>query len=244
MEAHHLLTLLSLAAGIILSGNEISQILSILLIYYGGSGHRPRWIAVGVGCSAISCLVLALPHAIYGPGQDALALTKEHLNASLIARGATGHKNDLPTCSREGRPESCDEESLDDTSAVPRLLVFFSQFILGIGTTLYYGLGQTYMDDNTKKKNTPMLLGSLLIRCDSFMGSSVLRPYFYIDTYLIRWPYFEHVLHANSFRYEHSLRKVNKIRNNYDTSLLPICQTRRSVFNFELFYTDCLRPVD
>ncbi|XP_011500421.1 PREDICTED: solute carrier organic anion transporter family member 5A1 [Ceratosolen solmsi marchali] len=149
----------SRTTGIILSGNEISQILSILLIYYGGSGHRPRWIAVGVGCSAISCLVLALPHVIYGPGQDALALTKEHLNSSLLADDLAGRKSNLPTCSNDSRPESCDVDGLTDTSVAPRLLVFFSQFILGIGTTLYYGLGQTYMDDNTKKKNTPMLLG-------------------------------------------------------------------------------------
>ncbi|XP_014214478.1 solute carrier organic anion transporter family member 4C1-like [Copidosoma floridanum] len=147
----------SRTTGIIMSGNEISQILSVLLIYYGNAGHRPRWIAVGVFCSALSCLVLALPHFIYGPGQDALALTREYLNASLVSH--PGKTTDLPVCSRASQPEACDEESLTDTSIVPRLLVFFSQFILGIGTTLYYGLGQTYMDDNTKKKNVPMLLG-------------------------------------------------------------------------------------
>ncbi|XP_058794444.1 solute carrier organic anion transporter family member 74D [Phymastichus coffea] len=148
----------SRTTGIILSGNEISQILSILLIYYGGSGHRPRWIAIGVACSALSCLILALPHFIYGPGQDALALTREYLNSTILSTGIL-KKNELPICSKFSRPERCDEDSLTDTSIIPRLLVFFSQFILGIGTTLYYGLGQTYMDDNTKKKNTPMLLG-------------------------------------------------------------------------------------
>ncbi|XP_014214479.1 solute carrier organic anion transporter family member 4C1 [Copidosoma floridanum] len=150
----------SRTTGIIMSGNEISQILSVLLIYYGNAGHRPRWLAVGVFCSALSCLVLALPHFIYGPGQDALALTREYLNASLVSY--PGKTTDLPVCSRASQPEACDEESLTDTSIVPRLLVFFSQFILGIGTTLYYGLGQTYMDDNTKKKNVPMLLGFTL----------------------------------------------------------------------------------
>lgn len=144
--------------GIILSGNEISQILSVLLIYYGGSGHRPRWIAIGVACSALSCLVLALPHFIYGPGQDALALTREYLNGTLA-----NSTSKAPTCSVDPQPEKCNENTMLDTSLAPRLMVFFSQFILGIGTTLYYGLGQTYMDDNTKKKNTPMLLGTNLI---------------------------------------------------------------------------------
>ena len=147
----------SRTTGLILSGNEISQILSLILTYYGGSGHRPRWIAVGVGLSAFSCLVLALPHFLYGPGRDALALTKEHLDQTLL--NATMVPKDLVICPRVVQPEHCDEETLLDVSILPRLLVFLSQFILGIGTTLYYGLGQTYLDDNTKKKNTPMLLG-------------------------------------------------------------------------------------
>lgn len=33
-----------------------------------------------------------------------------------------------------------------------------SQFVLGIGNTMYFALGQTYLDDNTKKTNTPMML--------------------------------------------------------------------------------------
>ncbi|CAK9823948.1 Solute carrier organic anion transporter family member 74D [Anthophora retusa] len=147
----------SRTTGLILSGNEISQVLSLILTYYGGSGHRPRWIAVGVGLSAVSCLVLALPHFLYGPGRDALALTKEYLDQTLL--NASTIPDDLAICSRVVRPEHCDEETMLDVSVLPRLLVFLSQFILGIGTTLYYGLGQTYLDDNTKKKNTPMLLG-------------------------------------------------------------------------------------
>ncbi|XP_043494438.1 solute carrier organic anion transporter family member 74D isoform X2 [Polistes fuscatus] len=147
----------SRTTGLILSGNEISQILSLILTYYGGSGHRPRWIAVGVGLSALSCLILALPHFIFGPGRDAMALTKEYLDQTLL--NATTVPRDIAICPRMNEPEHCDDEALLDVSLLPRLLVFLSQFILGIGTTLYYGLGQTYLDDNTKKKNTPMLLG-------------------------------------------------------------------------------------
>ncbi|OAD56261.1 Solute carrier organic anion transporter family member 4C1 [Eufriesea mexicana] len=146
----------SRTTGLILSGNEISEILSLILTYYGGSGHRPRWMAIGVGLSALSCLVLALPHFLYGPGRDALALTKEYLDQTLL--NATTVSQDLTICPRVVKPDRCEEETLLDVSVLPRLLVFLSQFILGIGTTLYYGLGQTYLDDNTKKKNTPMLL--------------------------------------------------------------------------------------
>jgi len=62
-----------------MTGNEMSQIIfSLVLAYYGGRGHRPRWMAAGVLISAASCFVLASPHFFYGPGSDALSLTEEH----------------------------------------------------------------------------------------------------------------------------------------------------------------------
>lgn len=58
-------------------------------------------------------------------------------------------------------PEDCplDNETDLEFTWLPAGLVFLSQFVLGVGTTLYFSLGQTYLDDNTKKTNTPMLLG-------------------------------------------------------------------------------------
>lgn len=44
----------------------------------------------------------------------------------------------------------------------PQLLLFVAQFISGIGGSLYYTLGVSYMDDNTKKSKTPALLSKLL----------------------------------------------------------------------------------
>lgn len=55
--------------------------------------------------------------------------------------------------------ETHDQECGDEIeSIVPLVLIFISQFVLGIGNTMYYALGQTYLDDNTKKANTPILL--------------------------------------------------------------------------------------
>lgn len=238
-----------------LSGNEISQILlSLLLTYFGGRGNRPRWIAWGVAISAISCFILAVPHLLYGPGSEALSLTKEHLSylqasVSLLEEQAAfnltnstysmtlsgkkldelmQNKNKNNECSKiffqgyilywntlgtnktnwsvvncsifcligwewqniediicyllgsgrgnvalctavENEPSSDDGDTCSashdtDTkdgnySMVPIMLVFLSQFVLGIGTTLYYALGQIYLDDNTRKTNTPLLLG-------------------------------------------------------------------------------------
>lgn len=40
------------------------------------------------------------------------------------------------------------------------IYIFMSQFVSGIGTTLFSILGITYLDDNVKRKQTPMLIGT------------------------------------------------------------------------------------
>lgn len=59
-------------------------------------------------------------------------------------------------CIDEDLTKKCEDEI---ESILPLILIFLSQFVLGVGNTLYYALGQTYLDDGvTKKKNTPILL--------------------------------------------------------------------------------------
>lgn len=78
--------LLNQFVGLILSGNEISQILlSVILAYIGGNSNRPRFIAIGVIFCALSCFILASPHFIYGAGEDALKLTKEYADATNVS---------------------------------------------------------------------------------------------------------------------------------------------------------------
>ncbi|XP_073992064.1 organic anion transporting polypeptide 33Ea isoform X2 [Rhodnius prolixus] len=150
----------SKTTGMMLSGNEISQILlSLLLSYIGGQRNRPLWLAWGVCCSALSCYVLALPHFIYGPGEKALSLTQEYIVSHGINQTSLDLKERMGLCSEDSTPKDC---NAGDYSALPPVLIFLSQFILGIGTTLYYSLGQTYIDDNTKKTKTPMILGLTL----------------------------------------------------------------------------------
>ncbi|KAF4523686.1 hypothetical protein B566_EDAN006057 [Ephemera danica] len=75
----------SRTTGLMLSGNEISQVLlALILTYFGGRGNRPVWIAWGVSISAVSCFILVLPHLIYGPGSEALALTREYIDAAAL----------------------------------------------------------------------------------------------------------------------------------------------------------------
>lgn len=54
--------------------------------------------------------------------------------------------------------DECDEVF----SYLPLVLIFMSQFVLGIGNTLYYSLGQSYLDDNTHHGKTPLMLAYAL----------------------------------------------------------------------------------
>lgn len=149
-------------SGLILSGNEVSQILlSVVLAYFGGQRNRPRFIAWGVICCSISCFILAAPHFIFGAGEDALRVTKEWLESSnsttRIDNSTADHlfRKSNRLCMLDSLEKECNGEI---ESILPLVLIFISQFVLGVGNTLYYALGQTYLDDNTKKTNTPLLL--------------------------------------------------------------------------------------
>lgn len=125
----------------------------------GGQRNRPRWISTGVFFCAISCFVLALPHALYGAGDEALKYTKEYgitlaLNETELQ--LLKQRNYALCMSRSNVNETCEKS---EPYITPLILIFVSQFVLGIGNSLYYSLGQTYLDDNVKKTKTPMLLG-------------------------------------------------------------------------------------
>lgn len=47
-------------------------------------------------------------------------------------------------------------------SYVPLFMIFISQFVLGIGNTLYLSLGQSYLDDSTHQKRSPMVFAYAL----------------------------------------------------------------------------------
>ena len=57
-------------------------------------------------------------------------------------------------------PSDCNQGA-GTTHSGARLFIFASQFIAGVGTTLFNTLGITYLDDNVKKKHSPMFLGRI-----------------------------------------------------------------------------------
>lgn len=66
----------SKTTGIIMSATEIGQIGgALLLTYYGGQGHRPKWIACGMLVFAVASILCATPHFIFI--DDSLLVTSQ-----------------------------------------------------------------------------------------------------------------------------------------------------------------------
>ncbi|XP_076068296.1 solute carrier organic anion transporter family member 74D-like isoform X2 [Oratosquilla oratoria] len=154
--------------GSILAGNDISQALfSILVAYFGNYGHRPRWMAIGGFSAAISCFLAGSSHFLYGPGEEAEFLantaqdpTLTNVSSTLASAGSEGlcHEPFHQTCEVE-------DVARADFEVVPAVLLFVSQFMLGICISITYSIGYTYLDDNIDKRETPFYYAiSMILR--------------------------------------------------------------------------------
>lgn len=176
----------SKTTGIIMSATEIGQIgSSLLLTYYGGQGHRPKWIAWGMVLFAASSFTCSLPHFIYG---DQLIRANELLVDGVSAGGPTLalHGNDSQpvnnpnVCQRTDEPYEwtagdkwppaarddarCSSDSEQDShpriqsrvTTVVLAIFFISLLGVGMGQTAVYTLGIPYIDDNVASRESPL----------------------------------------------------------------------------------------
>ncbi|RXG68111.1 Solute carrier organic anion transporter family member 5A1 [Armadillidium vulgare] len=165
---------------IMLAGNDVSQILlSILVAYYGNYGNRPKWLGIGVLSASFSCFLAAVPHFIYGPGEDAVMLAQSFSttssNSSTGAQSTITNKNDLCYAPYIG---DCSEGGSDFNSGYigPVIILFISEFFVGIAVTVFYSIGLIYLDDNVNKKDSPfyffnrfLVLTCVLLVCGFFI---------------------------------------------------------------------------
>ncbi|GLG94703.1 Solute carrier organic anion transporter family member 2B1, partial [Gryllus bimaculatus] len=113
--------------------------------YLGRQGHKPHMVAVATILMSIALLGRLLPHWVYGPGQDALELTKEYGDAALLLSNSSG---------------SLAQDDCSDSGSLgaPSIFFFTSSVLLGVSTSVYWTLGVSYLDDNTLKDKAPLAL--------------------------------------------------------------------------------------
>lgn len=162
--------------GIIMSATEIGQIgSSLLLTYYGGQGHRPKWIAWGMVLFAISSFTCSLPHFIYGRqlinANDLSGITKE----PNICKPPSLDMDPIVTYDMCGNTTSGSapynshlyqtgdfvlEHRIQPSVTKIVLAIFFISLLgVGMGQTAVYTLGIPFIDDNVASKESPLYFG-------------------------------------------------------------------------------------
>lgn len=48
---------------------------SLIVAYFGNTGHKTRWVACGIIMGSISCFLRYTPHLLYGPGEEAVLIS-------------------------------------------------------------------------------------------------------------------------------------------------------------------------
>lgn len=128
----------SYQSGLIASSYDVAACLCLTFVsYFGGTGHKPRWLGGGVLVMGAGSLVFALPHFTAG---------------AYEADGAEG----VGTC-RANRSEACRDRAPGLSGY--RLVFMLGQFLHGVGATPLYTLGVTYLDENVKSSYSPVYIG-------------------------------------------------------------------------------------
>lgn len=128
----------SYQAGLIASSYDIAACLCLAFVsYFGGTGHKPRWLGWGVLVMALGSLVFALPHFTTPPYQVSVS---EH--AGMCSGNRTS-----PCLERDGGLSGY------------RYVFMLGQFLHGVGATPLYTLGVTYLDENVKSNYAPVYIG-------------------------------------------------------------------------------------
>ncbi|KAL7734099.1 hypothetical protein ACLKA6_011781 [Drosophila palustris] len=185
----------SKTTGFLLSASEMGQIsTAMLLTYFAGRGHRPRWIACGMVLFSIAAFACALPHFIFGDQlmQSSVFLKPQASLASSSSSSLWSSAPDPNLCVLGGNStvagsECTEERQLEQAShtkiTVIVLCIFFGSLLSsGIGQTAVATLGIPYIDDNVGSKQSPMYMAVTI-------GMRILGPAsgFIVGSFCTRW---------------------------------------------------------
>uniref|UniRef100_A0A663MSX2 Solute carrier organic anion transporter family member n=1 Tax=Athene cunicularia TaxID=194338 RepID=A0A663MSX2_ATHCN len=141
--------------GIINGSFEIGNLLLIAFVsYFGAKLHRPRIIALGCTILSFGCLLISLPHFLFG---------RYHIESSI---SQWENFSVMPLClANQSLFSLPTEEPSTECEKEPRSLlwifVMVGNIVRGMGETPIMPLGISYLEDFAKAENSPFYLGCL-----------------------------------------------------------------------------------
>ncbi|XP_006873453.1 PREDICTED: solute carrier organic anion transporter family member 4A1 [Chrysochloris asiatica] len=124
-------------SGLVASSYDIAACLCLIFVsYFGGSGHKPRWLGWGVLLMGLGSFIFALPHFTAGRYEVEVA-------------------EDVATC-RGNLSTPCTDQASGLSHY--RLVFMLGQTLHGVGATPLYTLGVTYLDENVKSNHSPVYI--------------------------------------------------------------------------------------
>ncbi|RLW01722.1 hypothetical protein DV515_00007765, partial [Chloebia gouldiae] len=141
--------------GIINGSFEIGNLLLIAFVsYFGAKLHRPRIIALGCTVLSFGCLLISLPHFLFGRYHIESSISKRE-NVSVMPLCLVNQNlSSLPT---EEPSTECEKEP----GSLLWIFVMVGNIVRGMGETPIMPLGISYLEDFAKAENSPFYLACL-----------------------------------------------------------------------------------
>lgn len=128
----------SYQTGLVASSYDIAACACLAFVsYFGGTGHKPRWLGWGTLIMALGSLVFALPHF-----------------TAPSYRTSVSEQTELCSASRSG---PCQDEGAGQSTY--RFVFMLAQLLHGVGATPLYTLGVTYLDESVRSNYAPVYIG-------------------------------------------------------------------------------------
>ncbi|XP_072041912.1 solute carrier organic anion transporter family member 5A1-like [Amphiura filiformis] len=155
----------SSTAGSLLIIDDVVQLALIFFVsYFGHNAHRPRILSVGGILYGVGLIICAMPHyvtepldpasVIFGSDQFSSSTSTYEDGLCIVATG------DLVNISDSAR-NACDDGDNGRTSSISLLLI--GRALTGVGSSTFYPLAFSYLDDGLSKHQLPTYTTLLFI---------------------------------------------------------------------------------
>uniref|UniRef100_A0A914X3C3 Major facilitator superfamily (MFS) profile domain-containing protein n=1 Tax=Plectus sambesii TaxID=2011161 RepID=A0A914X3C3_9BILA len=141
----------SFQSGLLVSAYDVAVLLCLVpCTHFGGSGHKGRWLGIGMLIMALGSFVFVLPQVLSGPYSGYKANDTSHALCGADVDASVANTS-------------------FESNALYYALLLIGNFLHGVGATPLFTLGVTFLDESVTHEMSPLYLGI-------FMGSALFGP--------------------------------------------------------------------